>query len=72
MRVRANMARTLPCPCYRCGQTVETWHAWHVDHEIPVAHGGGYGRVHVSHAACNIKAGYGVRRLRNAGPSRPW
>lgn len=74
-RTLAGLATTLPCPCYRCGQTVETWHKWHGDHEIPVAHGGGITvdtRVMVSHAECNVAAGSAVRRLRNARPSRDW
>ena len=72
-RQRAAMAKTLPCPCYRCGQMVEQWQRWHIDHVTPVAHGGANGPVTISHAWCNMSAGGGkVRRSRNAAPSRQW
>ena len=72
MRLRRHYATTLPTPCYRCGHVVERWHKWDLDHEIPVAHGGGAGPVHVSHSHCNRAAGRQVRRRPNAAPSRAW
>ena len=71
-RNRRACARLLPCPCSRCGEMVEVWHDWHVDHLVAVAHGGAAGTVAPAHAACNLKAGGQTRRPPNAVPSRAW
>lgn len=39
-RRRALFAQRLPLPCSRCGQPVESWHDWHLDHTTPRSKGG--------------------------------
>ena len=71
-RMRRALGATLPAPCNRCGLMVERGQAWHIDHVVAVAHGGGAGAVAVAHAWCNMSAGGHTRRIRNAAPSRQW
>ena len=37
---RAVLAATLPAPCPFCGAPVRADQLWHVDHRVPLAHGG--------------------------------
>jgi HNH endonuclease len=64
-RQRRAFARTLPSVCELCGQVVQPFHKWHLDHRVPVADGGS---SHVSnlravHATCNLRLTAEARHL---------
>src|SRR5262245_41693822 len=54
---RARWAARLPLPCYRCGQPINPWDQWDLDHRTPAALGGSDADTRPSHRTCNRQAG---------------
>lgn len=50
---RQRWAARLPLPCLRCGQQVQPWDAWDLDHATARALGGADEDTWPSHASCN-------------------
>lgn len=79
-RERERLAAMLPLPCVRCGRDVTPDMAWHVDHLVARALGGGHdaGNLGVAHARCNMSAGSALGRARRRDSVlarariRPW
>jgi hypothetical protein len=75
--LRVAYARSLPCPCWRCGETIEVGDEWHLGHVVDRALGGSDARLAPEHAGCSRSAGarLGVTiarmRLRAIAAGRP-
>lgn len=54
---RARWQQRLPYPCFRCGQLIQPWDTWDLDHRTPRALGGSNADTAPSHTTCNRKAG---------------
>jgi hypothetical protein len=54
---RQRWSDRLPVSCSRCGQPVQPWDAWDLDHTTPRALGGGDDTARPAHATCNRSAG---------------
>lgn len=57
---RRLFAATLPAPCTVCGDLVQPWADWHLDHRVPVSRGGAVidpANLGPAHARCNRRKG---------------
>ena len=77
-QLRGAVAANLPAPCTVCGDMVQPWDRWHLDHRVPISKGGAVldpANLGPAHARCNLrKGGHQPRPPRPAGsaPSRHW
>ena len=76
-RARAFVGSTLPQPCTVCGDQVQAWQRWHLDHVVPLSRGGqalALSNLGPAHARCNLTKGSGatIQRYPTAPPSRTW
>ena len=54
---RKRWADRLPFPCSLCGQPVQPWDPWDLDHTTPTALGGTDDTARPAHRSCNRSAG---------------
>lgn len=75
-RARAYVAATLPAPCSVCGDQVQPWEPWQLDHVVPLARGGhplALDNIAPSHKRCNASKGAGrTTPPPIVKPSRDW
>ena len=79
VRVRAVVAATLPQPCSVCGDLVQPFQRWDLDHLVPLARGGhplAMSNLGPAHTSCNRRKKHHLAPRPpphpTAPPSRSW